>query len=94
MASYLCWSVSQAEFAPKLRKAVNPDRCLRLAAALEHEPAVAELSRRASRKGQRGQGDTGGEPRERFTREHLNKARSWTEKDERAEEYLDKLMGG
>jgi hypothetical protein len=82
---------------PALRRRVNPDRCLRLAAALEHEGAIAELSRRQARKGKRrgadgrpGEGGT----KERFTREGLNKARSWTERDERAELYLDQLMGG
>jgi hypothetical protein len=84
---------------PALRRRVDPDRCLRLAAALENEHAVAELNRRQSRKGERLTADTDGRPgdgrkKERFTRESLNKARSWTEKDERAEKYLDQLMGG
>lgn len=88
----------QGAMPPALRRRVSPDRCLRLAAALEHEHAVAELSLRQSRKRESrsadGRPDADGRKRERFTRESLNKARAWTERGERAEAYLDQLMGG
>jgi TPR repeat protein len=90
--------LEQGNFSTTLRKRINPDRALRLAAALEHAPAVAELARRDRRSGRateeapREEGT--GERTERFTREGVGKARAWTERDERAEAYLDQLLGG
>ncbi|EOD12043.1 hypothetical protein EMIHUDRAFT_437402, partial [Emiliania huxleyi CCMP1516] len=43
----------QGSLSPALRRRVHPDRCLRLSAALEYAPAVAELARRGERTGQR-----------------------------------------
>mmetsp|Transcript_27471 Transcript_27471/g.85952 ORF Transcript_27471/g.85952 Transcript_27471/m.85952 type:complete len:480 (-) Transcript_27471:120-1559(-) len=84
----------QGSLSPALRRRVHPDRCLRLSAALEYAPAVAELARRGERTGQRDEAAEGERRRKRFTRQELSKARSWTGRDERAEAYLEQLLGG
>jgi len=77
----------QALLTPRQKKIIEPDRCLRLAAALEFAPALEALEARESAGEEL---EFAGPPKkDRFIRN--DKARSWTMGDERAEALLDGL---
>ena len=53
-----------------------------------------EARRRAVARAAAADAAEGERRRKRFTRQELSKARSWTGRDERAEAYLEQLLGG